>query len=86
MGKVLEFGKERWAEKMKVIWYWPCLRIGMQTWSTSHNTGIAWKRSGSHHVRDTAGLCRRQQSSRGRMCQEEPELGPYMGTKSRCMV
>jgi hypothetical protein len=31
MGKVLEFGKGRWAEKMKVIWYWPCLRIGMQT-------------------------------------------------------
>jgi hypothetical protein len=27
--KVLEFGKGRWAEKMKVIWYWPCLGIGM---------------------------------------------------------
>jgi hypothetical protein len=31
VGKVLEFGKGRWAEKMKVIWYWPCLGIGMQT-------------------------------------------------------
>jgi hypothetical protein len=31
--KVLEFGNGRWAEKMKVIWYWPCLRIGMQTGS-----------------------------------------------------
>jgi hypothetical protein len=26
---VLEFGKGRWAEKMKMIWYWPCLGIGM---------------------------------------------------------
>jgi hypothetical protein len=34
--KVLEFGKERWVEKMKVIWYWPCLGIGMQTGSTSN--------------------------------------------------
>jgi hypothetical protein len=34
--KVLEFGKGRWAEKMKVIWYWPCLRIGMQTGSASN--------------------------------------------------
>ena len=23
VGKVLEFGKGMWAEKMKVIWYWP---------------------------------------------------------------
>jgi hypothetical protein len=36
MGKVLEFGKGRWAEKMKVIWYWPCLGIGMQIGSTSN--------------------------------------------------
>jgi hypothetical protein len=36
MGKVLEFGKGRWAEKMKVIWYWPCLGIGMQTGSASN--------------------------------------------------
>jgi hypothetical protein len=34
--KVLEFGKGRWAEKMKVIWYWPCLGIGMQTGSASN--------------------------------------------------
>jgi hypothetical protein len=31
VGKVLEFGNGRWAKKMKVIWYWPCLGIGMQT-------------------------------------------------------
>jgi hypothetical protein len=36
VGKVLEFGKGRWAEKMKVIWYWPCLGIGMQIGSTSN--------------------------------------------------
>jgi hypothetical protein len=36
IGKVLEFGKGRWAEKMKVIWYWPCLGIGMQTGSASN--------------------------------------------------
>jgi hypothetical protein len=36
VGKVLEFGNGRWAEKMKVIWYWPCLRIGMQTGSASN--------------------------------------------------
>jgi hypothetical protein len=36
VGKVLEFGNGRWVEKMKVIWYWPCLGIGMQTGSTSN--------------------------------------------------
>jgi hypothetical protein len=36
VGKVLEFGNGRWAEKMKVIWYWPCLGIGMQTGSASN--------------------------------------------------
>ena len=39
MGKVLEFKKKRWAEKMKVIWYWPCFGIGMQAESASN---IAW--------------------------------------------
>jgi hypothetical protein len=34
--KVLEFGKGRWPEKMKVIWYWPCLMIEMQTGSASN--------------------------------------------------
>jgi hypothetical protein len=38
MEKVLEFGKGRWVEKMKVIWYWPCLGIGMQTGSASNIT------------------------------------------------
>jgi hypothetical protein len=33
VGKVLEFEKGRWVDKMKVIWYWPCLGIGMQTGS-----------------------------------------------------
>jgi hypothetical protein len=36
VGKVLEFGNGRWAEKMKVIWYWPCLGIGMQIGSASN--------------------------------------------------
>jgi hypothetical protein len=36
VGKVLEFGNGRWAEKMKVISYWPCLGIGMQTGSASN--------------------------------------------------
>jgi hypothetical protein len=36
MEKVLEFWKGRWVEKMKVIWYWPCLEIGMQTGSASN--------------------------------------------------
>jgi hypothetical protein len=36
VGKVLKFGKERWVEKMKVIWYWPCLGIGRQTRSASN--------------------------------------------------
>jgi hypothetical protein len=36
VGKILEFGKGRWAEKMKVIWYWPYLGIGMQTRSASN--------------------------------------------------
>jgi hypothetical protein len=38
VGKVLEFRKEKWAEKMKVIWYWPCLGIGIQTASASNIT------------------------------------------------
>ena len=33
--KVLEFSKGRWGEKMKVIWYWPCFQVGMQTGSAS---------------------------------------------------
>ena len=36
VGKVLEFGKERWGKKMKVIWYWPCPRVGMQIDSASN--------------------------------------------------
>jgi hypothetical protein len=26
MEKVLEFGQRKWAEKMKVVWYWPSMR------------------------------------------------------------
>jgi hypothetical protein len=36
VGKVLEFGKDRWAEKMKVIWYWPCL--GTRGWKHTTST------------------------------------------------
>ena len=30
IGKVLEFGQGRWASKMKVLWYWPTMRLGAQ--------------------------------------------------------
>jgi hypothetical protein len=55
VGKVLEFGKGRWAEKMKVIWYWPCLGKGMQTWSISNIARyencmeVQWKPSCERH-------------------------------------
>jgi hypothetical protein len=55
VGKVLEFGKERRAKKMKVIWYWPCLGIGMQIGSASNITGygncmeVQWEPSRKRH-------------------------------------
>jgi hypothetical protein len=33
LGKVLEFGQRKWAEKMKVVWYWLSMRAGVQTGS-----------------------------------------------------
>jgi hypothetical protein len=30
VGKVLEFGQWKWAEKIKVVWYWPSMRAGVQ--------------------------------------------------------
>jgi hypothetical protein len=33
VGKVVEFGQRTWAEKIKVVWYWPAMRAGMQTGS-----------------------------------------------------
>jgi hypothetical protein len=33
IGKVVEFGQRTWAEKIKVMWYWPAMRAGVQTWS-----------------------------------------------------
>jgi hypothetical protein len=41
VGKVVEFGQWKWAEKMKVVWYWPSMRAGMQT------------ESGCSRIRDT---------------------------------
>jgi len=28
--KMLEFGQGRWALKMKVLWYWPTMRLRVQ--------------------------------------------------------
>jgi hypothetical protein len=33
VGKVLKFGQRKWPEKMKVVWYWPSMRAGVQTGS-----------------------------------------------------
>jgi hypothetical protein len=30
LGKVVEFGQRKWAEKIKVVWYWPSMRVGVQ--------------------------------------------------------
>jgi hypothetical protein len=42
VGKVVEFGQRKWAKKMKVVWYWPSMRVGVQmesgcsrTWYTN---------------------------------------------------
>ena len=29
--KVVEFGQQKWAEKVKVVWYWPFMRAGAKT-------------------------------------------------------
>jgi hypothetical protein len=33
VGKVVEFGQRTWIEKIKVVWYWPAMRVGVQTGS-----------------------------------------------------
>jgi hypothetical protein len=33
VGKVLEFGQQKWVEKMEVVWYWPSMRTEVQTGS-----------------------------------------------------
>jgi hypothetical protein len=33
VGKVVKFGQRTWAEKIKVVWYWPAMRVGVQTGS-----------------------------------------------------
>jgi hypothetical protein len=38
MGKVVEFGQRTWAEKIKVVWYWPAMRAGVQTGSGCSTT------------------------------------------------
>jgi hypothetical protein len=87
--KVVEFGQQKWAEKMKVVWYWPSMRAGAQTesgCSRTRYTNCTWKHLGSHHLRDMVGLSRKQQYSPRRMCQQEQEAGLYMRTMYRCMV
>ena len=29
--KVVDFGQQKWVEKMKVVWYWPSMRMEVQT-------------------------------------------------------
>jgi hypothetical protein len=36
--KVVEFGQQKWTEKMKVVWYWPSMRAGVQTKSGCSRT------------------------------------------------
>jgi hypothetical protein len=36
LGKVLEFGQQKWAERMKVLWYWPCMGGGVHDTSGSN--------------------------------------------------
>jgi hypothetical protein len=33
MGKVVKFGQQTWVEKIKVVWYWPAMKAGVQTGS-----------------------------------------------------
>jgi hypothetical protein len=41
VGKVLEFGQQKWAEKIKVVWYWPSMRAGVQRGSGCSRTRYA---------------------------------------------
>jgi hypothetical protein len=53
--KVLEFGQRKWAEKMKVVWYWPSMRAGVQTRSRcsrtwyANYTEVSWEPSLKRH-------------------------------------
>jgi hypothetical protein len=38
MGKVVEFGQRKWVEKMIVVWYWPSMRVRVQTESDCSRT------------------------------------------------
>jgi hypothetical protein len=86
--KVLEFRRGRWAEKMKMIWYWPCFGIGMQIGSASNIARYEncmeaqWEPSRERH----GWVMKEATIFSWGMCQEEPEPGSYMGTKSRCTV
>jgi hypothetical protein len=41
VGKVLEFGQRKLAEKMKVVWYWPSRRARVKTGSGCSRTWCA---------------------------------------------
>jgi hypothetical protein len=41
VGKVLEFGQWKWAKKIKVVWYWPSMRAGVQRGSGCSRTRYA---------------------------------------------
>lgn len=55
VGKVLEFGQRSRALKMKVLWYWPIMRVGMQRLQGSNRERYAncmeatWEPSGERH-------------------------------------
>jgi hypothetical protein len=55
VGKVLKFGQRKWPEKMKVVWYWPSMRAGVQTGSWCSKTQYtncmeaSWKPSLERH-------------------------------------
>jgi hypothetical protein len=63
VGKVLEFGQGKWAAKMKVVWYWPMRKRGMQDEQDSSRARYTncmeafWELSGEAHgwvVKDAA--------------------------------
>ncbi len=55
VGKVLEFGQQKWATKMKVEWYWPILkaRVGRREISSkdqyTNYIEASWEPSGERH-------------------------------------
>jgi hypothetical protein len=55
VGKVVDFGQWTWVEKIKVMWYWPAMRAGVQTGSGCNTARYrncmeaSWKPSFERH-------------------------------------